>query len=167
MISACTKWLTPISACAILSCADQPASPATEKNIAPSSPPKTTQTQAKNPPRLHGRGKVSSISLEDFFLLHQSSQALVIDARPALYHQFGHIPGALSIPPRSGDAAITKYEGQIKSAIADGKTLVVYCSGYLCPDARNVAMQISGFGYPSSVFSGGWDAWKDANMPIE
>jgi rhodanese-related sulfurtransferase len=167
MISTCIKWLTPVCAFAILSCAEPPTEPAREKKIAPSPPPKPTQTQGKNPPRLHGRAKVSSISLADFFALHQSNQVLVIDARPTLFHRFGHIPGALSIPPKSGDSAITKHESQIKSAIADGKTLVVYCSGYLCPDARNVAMQISGFGYPSSVFSGGWDAWKDAGMPTE
>lgn len=166
MISACIKWLTPVCAFAILSCAEPPTEPASEK-IAPSPSAKPAQTLGKNPPRLHGRGKVSSISLEDFFALHQSNQVLVIDARPTLFHQLGHIPSALSIPSKSGEAAITKHESQIKSAIADGKTLVVYCSGYLCSDARNVAMQISGFGYPSSVFSGGWDAWKDAGMPTE
>ena len=34
-------------------------------------------------------------------------------------------------------------------------------------DARAVAMHLSGFGYPSSIFSGGWDAWADAGMPEE
>jgi 3-mercaptopyruvate sulfurtransferase SseA len=62
---------------------------------------------------------------------------------------------------------IASYEEQIKKAIADGKTVVTYCNGFLCPDAHTVASHISGFGYPASVFSGGWDSWKEADMPVE
>lgn len=167
MTSACIKWLIPASALVILSCADPAAEPVTEKPINPPAAQKKTAPANQNPPRLNGRGKVSSISLEDFFVLHETGKALVIDARPAIFYQIGHIPGAIHIPAKQGDPAIAKHEDQIQSAIAAGKTVVVYCSGFLCPDARNVAMQISGFGYPSSVFSGGWDAWKDASMPIE
>ncbi len=65
------------------------------------------------------------------------------------------------------DEAIHEKEAEIKSALAAGKTLVVYCSGPGCPDARTVAMHISGFGYPASVFSGGWKAWQEAELPTE
>lgn len=165
MTSTCNKWLLLATACAVAACADQASDATREK---PSAPPAEAEKPAyKKKPRMNGRGKVSSISLEDFFLIHQSGQAMVIDARPAIFHQFGRIPGAINIPAKSGDEAVAKREEEIKAAIAAGKTIVVYCSGFMCPDARTVAMHISGFGYPASVFSGGWDAWKEAGMAVE
>ena len=166
MTSACNKWLPLATAFAIAACADQSADVPREN---PSASPAAAKVESdyKKPVRMNGRGKVSSISLEDFFVLHESGQAMVIDARPAIFHQFGHIPGAIHLPPKNCDEAIAKREEEIKSAIAAGKTIVVYCSGFMCPDARTVAMHISGFGYPASVFSGGWDAWQEAGMPTE
>lgn len=156
-------WLLIISALAFTACADH----AVETKPAEPAPQGKPESEYKNPPRLHGRGKVSSISLEDFFVLQESGQAMVIDARPALFHQIGRIPGAINIPAKNCDTAIHKREEEIKAAIASGKTIVVYCSGLMCPDARTVAMHISGFGYPASVFSGGWDAWKEAGMATQ
>lgn len=166
MTPACDKWLLLATAWVMTSCAD-PAQDATAEN--PTARPSSAEPESeyKKKPRLHGRGKVSSISLEDFFVLHESGKTMVIDARPAIFHQFGRIPGAINIPPKNCDTAIFKREDEIKAAIAAGKTIVVYCSGFICPDARTVAMHISGFGYPASVFSGGWDAWKEAGMAVE
>jgi rhodanese-related sulfurtransferase len=130
-----------------------------------------TAPQAEKPfkkkPRMNGRGEITSISLEDFFVRHQAGQAMVFDARPGFIYQLGHIPGALNLTKHNCDAKIHDLEAQIKAALADGKILVVYCSGIMCPDARAVATYISGFGYPASVFSGGWDAWTEAGMPAE
>ena len=116
---------------------------------------------------MNGRGEVTSISLEQFFLLQQSDKALIFDARPSFFYSLGHIPGAINLPKNNCDEAINARESEIKAAIANGKTLVVYCSSITCPDARAVAIHLSGFGYPASIFSGGWDAWKDAGMPTE
>lgn len=153
-------------ALALTACADKPAD-APPTSASPEKTPQQSEEKYKKPIRMHDRGKVSSISLEDFFLLQQSGKTLIIDARPTIFHQFGHIPGAISIPAKNCDPVIAGREEEIKKAVADGKTIVTYCSGLLCPDARTVAMHISGFGYPASVFSGGWDAWKDAGMPVE
>ncbi len=155
----------PLLALALTACADKPAEAPAHKPA--SGGGQTAEKPYKKPVRMHDRGKVSSISLEDFFLLHQSGKTLVIDARPTIFHQFGHIPGAISLPAKNCDPAIAGREEEIKQAIAEGKTLVTYCTGLLCPDARTVAMHLSGFGYPASVFSGGWDAWKEAGMPVE
>jgi rhodanese-related sulfurtransferase len=121
----------------------------------------------KKKPRMNGRGEITSISLEDFFVRHQAGNAMIFDARPGFIYQLGHIPGALNLTKHNCDAKIHKLEPQIKAALAEGKILVVYCSGIMCPDARAVATYISGFGYPASVFSGGWDAWTEAGMPAE
>jgi 3-mercaptopyruvate sulfurtransferase SseA len=125
---------------------------------------------ADNPPKPASavrRGEVSEISLEEFFARQQAGKVLIFDARPAIFHSMGHIPGAISLPKHNCDETIAAREAGIKSALAGGKTIVVYCNGPTCQDARTVAKHIAGFGHPASIFSGGWDAWKQAGMPVE
>ncbi|MDP3851615.1 MAG: rhodanese-like domain-containing protein [Luteolibacter sp.] len=112
-------------------------------------------------------GKLSSISMEDFFLLHESGKTLLFDARPSLIYRMGHIPGAINLPKSRCDERIAVRGAQIRGALAAGKTIVVYCTGITCPDAHTVAMRLSSSGHPASVFSGGWDSWKEAGMPVE
>ena len=133
--------------------------PPAEKKQAPTAP--------KKPVRMNGRGKITSISMEDLFTLQQSGKALIFDARPAFYYHLGHIPGAISLPKSNCDAEIAKREEQIKNAIAAGKTVVVYCTSFTCPDARAVAIHLADFGYSSSTMPGGWDAWKESGLPTE
>jgi 3-mercaptopyruvate sulfurtransferase SseA len=146
------------------SCADRVETPA-----AP--PVRAEQAEAapafRKKPRMNGRGEVTSIPLDKFFGLHQSGKVMVFDARLGFFHGLGHIPGAISLPLKNCDEAIHRREAEIKAALAAGKTIVVYCSGITCPDARSVARHLSGFGYPASVFSGGWDEWKSAGLPAE
>jgi len=121
----------------------------------------------KKPVRMNGRGKIGALSLEEFYTLHESGQAVVYDARPSVFYTLGHIPGAKSLPLHGSDEKIAAQEAEIKAALAAGKTLVVYCSSFTCPDARSLAIHFSGFGHPVKIFSGGWNAWKDAGMPTE
>jgi rhodanese-related sulfurtransferase len=148
---------------AFASCADRQPAPATPAEKAtPDAAP-----AFKKKPRMNGRGEVTSIPLDKFFELHQAGKVMVFDARLGFFYGLGHIPGAINLPLKNCDEAIHRREAEIKAALAAGKTIVVYCSGITCPDARSVARHISGFGYPASVFSGGWDEWKGAGLPTE
>jgi len=151
-----------VAALALASCAVPP-------TLAPAAP--VTVPAAKpeylKPVRMIGRGTLASISLGDFFALQQAGKALIYDARPAFFYHLGHVPGAVNLTKSRCDDQIVAREAQIKAALANGKTIVVYCTGMTCPDARAVAIHISGFGYPARIFSGGWTAWKDAEMPVE
>lgn len=174
MIRFRTRHALPAVALALAACAEKPLGPpfegsadgahlntAARQQVSPE-PPKNQQ-----PARIISQGKVSSISLEQFFALHQSGKALVFDARPGFFYHLGHIPRAIHLPRQSGDGPIRKLETEIKTALSAGKTIVVYCSGLNCPDALAVATQLSRLGHSSTVFSGGWDAWKEADMPTE
>lgn len=164
------KFLLLVPAWIISSCADpvtvNPAIPS-PTTASPQKEKSQEKPKFKKPPRMNGRGEVTSISLEQFFTLQQSGKTLVFDARPGFLYALGHIPGAINLPKNNCDEAIAKREAEIKTAIADGKTIVVYCSSLTCPDARTVAIHISGFGYPASIYSGGYDGWKEAGMPTE
>lgn len=137
------------------------------EKLTPVKQPAPAEKVAKAPVRLNGRGKITSISMEQLFALQQSNQALVFDARPAFFYSLGHIPGAISMPKANCDELIIKHEAEIKAALAQKKTIVIYCTNFACPDARTVATHFSSFAYPSSTLSGGWDAWKEAGLPTE
>ncbi|MBC8125736.1 MAG: hypothetical protein H8M99_01125 [Gloeobacteraceae cyanobacterium ES-bin-144] len=133
----------------------------------PSSNTPAPKTVVSKPAPKKPHGKISSITLEDFFVLQQSDNALIYDARPVLYYRFGHIPGAINLPKQNCDALIAEWEPKINAAISSGKTLVVYCTNPTCPDAKSVAIRLANAGYPVKVISGGWEAWKESGMPIE
>ncbi len=118
-------------------------------------------------PRMNGRGKVSSISITDFFPLQQSDQVLLYDARPSFFYHLGHLPGAISLPKSDCDTEIVKREAEIIAALAAKKTIVVYCTNLLCPDARTLAIHLADFGYSSSTLTGGWETWKESGLPTE
>ncbi len=125
------------------------------------------RTGSNNPAQVHAAGKVTTVSFEDFYALHESNKVLLYDARLAFFHNLGHIPGSINVPKNSGVAAVAAREAEIKAALAHGKTIVTYCTGTTCEDARTLANQIAALGYPVAVFTGGWHAWQDAEMPAE
>ncbi len=153
---ACGMWLIA-AACAPGPRDDVQAAPA---------PAEAEKPAAEKPPAKRP-GEVSSIGFDDFFALHQQGGALVIDSRPAFHYQQGHIPGALNLPKGADETALDSMADTIKQALAENKTIVVYCSGVLCADARTVARRIARRGHDTSIFSGGWNAWLDAGLPTE
>ena len=123
--------------------------------------------KTKKPVRMNGRGEISSISVEEMFALQSSGNALIFDARPGYLFHLGHIPGAESLSKSDCENSIAEMDERLKSAVAAGKSIVVYCSGLFCPDARSVAIHISGYGHPVKIFSSGYDAWKKAELPTD
>ena len=164
MTSIASKLLTATMLLGITSCVPPVHQHMTDPPVAEVKKPAAVPSK---PVRMNGRGKVTSISMEDLFTLQQSDKALIFDARPAFYYHLGHIPGAISMPKPNCDAEIVKREAQIKSAFAAGKTIVVYCTSFTCPDARTVAIHLADYGYSSSTMPGGWDAWKESGLPTE
>lgn len=140
--------------------------PTAKKTPAKENPP--FDPDYKKPPRMNARGAITSISLEAFFPIQQSGNALIVDARPHWLYQVSHIPGAISIPAHGeSDPRIKARENDIAATVKAGKPVIVYCTNFLCKDARTLATHISGFGYPVTVFNDGWDGWKDAGLPTE
>lgn len=160
MIRTKKTWLIPVlGLLTIHSCAShrQESIKATEQKV----------VAKRDAARLNGRGKVTSIELTDFYALQQSGKVLVYDARPGFFYQLGHLPAAVHLPKSGCDEQIVKQEADIKAALAAQKTIVVYCTNRLCPDARTVAIHLADFGYSAAVLEGGWENWKETGLPTE
>jgi rhodanese-related sulfurtransferase len=156
-------------AAGFISCSHPAASPASGPKPVAAAKKDAATTAEKPRPKLKAsqKGKVTTISLTETFTHQQAGDALILDARPSFFHGLGHIPGSVSIPRSVADREIESHEALLKAAVAAKKPIIVYCTGFLCPDARTVANHLADAGYSSSVLEGGWDAWKEGGLPTE
>ena len=118
-------------------------------------------------PGPQGRGEISSISLPELFTLQQAGDVMIYDARPKFFYRLGHIPGAISLPKSDCARQIAAREGEIRAALGARQRIVVYCTNLTCPDALAVATHLASFGHSSSILPGGWESWKESELPTE
>ncbi len=170
MISRTVSLSATAFALALASCAEPPAAasnpPPTVKKPVVAGVPKPEPEPMKSAGMNH-RGKVTSMSLEEFFPLQESGKVILFDARPGFFYNLGHIPGAISLPKSGMDERLAQRKSEFDAAAKEGKAVVIYCTNLLCPDARAVAMRLADFGYSSSVLSGGWETYKETGLPTE
>ena len=93
-----------------------------------------------------------------------ASGAVLVDARDAALHTDGRLPAALSLPLGEVDARLAGFRQQVDV----GRTLVIYCNGYGCPDSFDLGLRLLKEGYRDvRVFEGGFPEWRDAGLPVE
>lgn len=106
------------------------------------------------------------IDLATFHDLLSAKGTVVFDARPALFYQVGHVPGARSLARETFESDYARQRPQLEARRQD--TLVVYCAGDACVDSRMVAAALQKLGYPHVlIFEGGWEEWQQAGLPAE
>ena len=106
----------------------------------------------------------ATIGLEEFHSAVDSKSALILDARPAVFFERGHVPGALSLARDDFAHDYRHLAGLLQTA--HDKPIIVYCSGGDCHDSRLVANALLSLGFSNvSVFTGGWEAWAAAGLP--
>jgi rhodanese-related sulfurtransferase len=96
--------------------------------------------------------------------LFERKEAVFVDAREGTLYAAGHIKGAVSLP-------VGEYESRLKtfrSAAPLDSQLVIYCSGYGCPDSKSLGEKLLADGYRRILlYEGGYPEWKAAGLPIE
>lgn len=107
--------------------------------------------------------EIPTIDLATFQRIQATRQALILDARSASFYQQGHVPNALNL---SREDFATDYR-RLSGILDKDKPIVVYCSGGDCHDSKLVAGALFTLGYSDvRVFSGGWEAWTEAGLPV-
>lgn len=90
--------------------------------------------------------------------------AVLVDARiPEMYAE-SHLPGAVSLPYAELEGFLDAFRERVKK----GEQVIIYCSGYGCPDSFDLALLLLAEGYQDvSIFEGGFPQWRDAGNPVE
>jgi rhodanese-related sulfurtransferase len=102
------------------------------------------------------RGIVDRESLQK--LLKQGAVTL-LDLRPELEFEAGHLPGAISCP-------MEQLADRLKGLPKD-KTLVLYCRGPLCLLADIAQEQLAARGIKALQFTDGVTEWASAGLPVK
>lgn len=89
----------------------------------------------------------------------ESGEVLVVDVRPPVEFEHGHLPGALSVP-------LEELPQQLGRLPKD-KELVVYCRGAYCLWADDALTLLRQKGFKVRRLEGGWEEWWDENRPIQ
>lgn len=90
--------------------------------------------------------------------------ALVVDARIEELYRQGHLPGSVLLPREELDARFADFSRRYPAATP----IIVYCSGYGCPDSFELAVALLDKGYHRvMIFEGGFPEWQSAGLPIE
>jgi rhodanese-related sulfurtransferase len=107
----------------------------------------------------------ATVGLAEFRSAVDSNSALILDARPAVFFEQGHVPGALNLARDNFAQDYRRLSVVLKAA--GNKPIIVYCSGGECHDSRLVANALVTLGFSNvSVFTGGWEDWSSARLPV-
>ncbi|PLY07721.1 MAG: rhodanese-like domain-containing protein [Desulfuromonas sp.] len=89
---------------------------------------------------------------------------LAVDARLPEQFAQGHLPAAYNLPLAEVESGLDAFVAQVDA----GRTLVVYCNGYGCPDSYDLALLLLHNGFRKvRVFEGGFPEWRDAGQPLQ
>jgi rhodanese-related sulfurtransferase len=84
---------------------------------------------------------------------------VVIDVRPEEEYLAGHVPGALSVPVDSLEAAL--------QVLPKDKEIVAYCRGPYCVFSDEAVRVLTARGYQASRLTEGFPEWRVAGYPVE
>jgi rhodanese-related sulfurtransferase len=93
-----------------------------------------------------------AVSLEELESMIRNEHVLLMDVRPSVEYQFGHITGAVSVP-------MNELMSRLKSFSKD-KEIIAYCRGPFCVLADEAVRIISEQGYKVRRLDEGYPEWK-------
>lgn len=112
-------------------------------------------------PASHTFSAESGISLDQAHNLHNSGQALFVDARDALTYAQGHIQGALSLPVEDFSFLFPALRSQLAA-----QSLILYCDGASCTLSQELRHLLRAQGLTDIYeLHDGWTAWSQAGLP--
>lgn len=94
----------------------------------------------------------NAVSLGEMEQMIKAGNVLLLDVRPSVEYEFGHITGAVSVP-------MSELIDNLK-IIAKEKEIIAYCRGPFCALADEAVKILSGLGYKARRLDEGYPEWK-------
>jgi rhodanese-related sulfurtransferase/DNA-binding HxlR family transcriptional regulator len=94
----------------------------------------------------------NAVSLGDLEQMIEAENVLLLDVRPSVEYEFGHITGAISVP-------MNELMANLKN-IAKEKEIIAYCRGPFCVLADEAVKLLKEQGYNVRRLDEGYPEWK-------
>jgi len=95
---------------------------------------------------------LNAVCLDDLETMMQNDDVLLLDVRPEIEYEFGHISGAISVP-------MNKLIPKLKDLSKD-KEIIAYCRGPFCVLADEAVKLLNENGYNVKRLDKGYPEWK-------
>src|SRR5262252_4218893 len=106
---------------------------------------------------LTDRASLAAVDLIELERLVADGSVTLLDVRPALEYQQGHIPDARSIP-------VEELEHRLAELPRD-REIVAYCRGPYCVFSDEAVQLLHTNGFRVRRFEAGFPEWRDAGLP--
>jgi DNA-binding transcriptional ArsR family regulator len=100
-----------------------------------------------------------TVERSDLLRRARAGEVIVLDVRPTLEYEAGHIPGAVSVPLEKLDKFLAN--------LIEGEELVVYCRGAYCVLAYDAVRTLNASGHRARRLQEGMLEWRLAGLPVE
>jgi rhodanese-related sulfurtransferase len=107
---------------------------------------------------LTDRASLAAVDLLELERLVADGSVILLDVRPALEYQQGHIPDARSIP-------VEELEHRLAELPRD-REIVAYCRGPYCVFSDEAAQVLQSHGFRVRRFDAGLPEWRAAGLPV-
>jgi rhodanese-related sulfurtransferase/DNA-binding transcriptional ArsR family regulator len=94
----------------------------------------------------------NAVSLDELEQMIEAKNVLLLDVRPSVEYEFGHITGAVSVP-------MNELMANLKN-IAKEKEIIAYCRGPFCVLADEAVKLLKEQGYQVRRLDEGYPEWK-------
>ncbi|HEV2404052.1 MAG TPA: metalloregulator ArsR/SmtB family transcription factor [Ktedonobacterales bacterium] len=108
---------------------------------------------------MHRPEHLEPLSRDDLVRRLAEGDAVVLDVRPALEYQQGHIAGARSIPLNELEARLGELDPE--------REIVAYCRGPYCVFADEAVALLRAHGRRAHRYAEGFPEWAAAQLPVE
>jgi rhodanese-related sulfurtransferase len=105
------------------------------------------------------RGQMQAVSAAELRRLMDDEAAILLDVRPSIEYNTGHIPGARSVP-------LSELEDHL-CELSRGTTIVAYCRGPYCVMADDAVTLLRQRGYEARRYADGLPEWRAQGLPVE
>ena len=101
---------------------------------------------------------LNAVNLDELETMIGNENVLLLDVRPSIEFEFGHITGAISVP-------MNELVSQLKDIPFD-KEIIAYCRGPFCVLADEAVKLLKGKGYHVRRLDEGYPEWKMKQIEI-
>lgn len=101
---------------------------------------------------------INAVSLDELETMLQNKDVLLMDVRPAIEYEFGHITGAISVP-------MVELMSKLKDLSRD-KEIIAYCRGPFCVLADEAVKLLNENGYNVRRLDEGYPEWKVKQLEV-